>query len=112
MEPSPPQDQKANQEQDEGPLSTEQDQGQDQVIDDGDAPNDDQDHVLIQGHTQDDEKVLDGAPSSEDDSLEPSQEAMEEERVRRALKIASQLKSQDLFGGSSARKHPKGGNNL
>ena len=47
MERSPPQNQLANQEQDEGPLSTEQDQGQDQIIDDGVAPNDDQDHVLV-----------------------------------------------------------------
>src|SRR3954469_12540035 len=85
-----------NQEQDEGPLSTEQDQGQDQIINDGDAPEDDQDLVLVQGQAQDDEQVLDGAPSSEYDSLKPSQEAMEEERVRRALKIASRLKSQDL----------------
>src|SRR4051812_14117703 len=96
VEPSPPQDQQANQEQDEGPISTEQDQGQDQVIDDGVAPNDDQIHILVQGQAQDDEQVLDGAPSSEDNSLEPSREAMEEKRVRRALKIESRLKSQDL----------------
>src|SRR4051812_37881665 len=94
VEPSPRQD---LQEQDEGPLSTEQDQGQDQIIDDGVAPNDDQDHVLVQGQAQDDEQVLDGAPSSEDDFLESSREAMEEERVRRALKIASRLKYQDLL---------------
>ena len=41
VEPSPPQDQQANQEQNEGSPSTEQDEGQDQPIDDGDAPNDD-----------------------------------------------------------------------
>src|SRR3954463_5595820 len=96
VDPSPPQDPQANQEQDEGPLSPEQDQGQDPIIEDGGEPNDDQDQVLVQGQAQDDEQVLDGAPSFEDDSLEPSQEAMEEERVRRALKIASRLKSQDL----------------
>src|SRR3954465_8175203 len=82
VEPSPPQDQQANQEQDEGPLYTEQDQGQDHIIDKGEAPNNDQDQVLSQGQAQDDEQVLDGATSSEDVSLEPSQEAMEEERAR------------------------------
>src|SRR4051812_28455751 len=65
VEPSPPQDQQANQEQDEGPLATEQDQGQDHIIDEGDAPSYDQGQVLFQGKAQDDEQVLDGAPSSE-----------------------------------------------
>src|SRR3954469_67944 len=37
VEPSPPQDQQANQEQDEGPLVTEQDQGQDHIIHEGGA---------------------------------------------------------------------------
>src|SRR4051812_4017211 len=37
VEPSPPQDQQANQEQDEGPPSAEQDQGEDQIIDNGGA---------------------------------------------------------------------------
>src|SRR4051812_24149438 len=81
VDPSPPQDQQANQEQDEGPLDTEQDQGQNHIIDEDDAPNDDQDQVLIQGKAQDDERVLDGSPSSEDVPTEPSQEAMEEERA-------------------------------
>ena len=87
MEPSPPQDKQANQEQDEGPPSTEKDQGQDQTIDDGGAPNDDQDHVLVQGQAQDHEQVLDGTPPSEDDSLEPSEEAIEEERVRQHSRL-------------------------
>ena len=76
MEPSPPQDQQANQEQNEGPPSTEQDQDQGQIIDDGGEPNDEQDHVIIQGQSQDDEQVLDGTLSTEDDPLEPSQEAL------------------------------------
>src|SRR4051812_22810001 len=62
VEPSPSQDQQANQEQDEGPLLTEQDQGQDHIIDEGVAPNDDQYQVPVQGQTQDEEQVLDGAP--------------------------------------------------
>ena len=98
VEPSPPQDQQANQEQDEGPLVTEHDQGQDQgpLIEEGVTPNDDQDQVLAQGQPQDDDQVLVGAPSSEEVPNAPSQEAMEEERARRALKIATRLKSQDL----------------
>src|SRR3954469_17268893 len=54
----------SNQEQDEGPPPTEQDQGQDKIIDDGGAPNNDQDHVFVQGQSQDDQQVLDGTPSS------------------------------------------------
>src|SRR3954469_2839006 len=98
VEPSPPQDQQANQEQDEGPLVTELDQGQDQgpLIEEGVTPNDDQDQVLAQGQPQDDDQVLVGAPSSEEGPSAPSQEALEEERARRSLKIATRLKSQDL----------------
>jgi len=95
VEPSPPQDQQANQEQNEGPPSTEQDQGQDQLTDDGGVPNDDQDQVLVQGQAQEDEQVLDGAIVPEGDSQEESQESLEETIARRAAKIASKLSSQD-----------------
>ena len=48
VEPSPHQDPISNQEQDEGPLATEQDQGQDQTNEGGGAPSDYQDLVLDQ----------------------------------------------------------------
>ena len=94
VEPSPPRDSHAFEEQSEGPQPREQDQGQDQPQDGGEPPSDAQGQVLpfeqVQDHeqAQDQEQAHDGA---QDDQVNPPQLTTEEELERRAAKIASKL---------------------
>jgi hypothetical protein len=85
VEPSPTLDPHAFEEQSEGPQPSEQDQGQDQPHDDGDAPRDAQDQV------HDSEQAQDGAQDNQDSAPQMPMEGLLE---RRAAKIASKLKHQ------------------
>ena len=103
VEPSPPQDPHASEEQNEGPQPNEQDQGQDQLHGDGDAPNDAQDQVHASELAQDQEQAQDGAQDQEqaqdqDQTQDGAQDEQDDPRMpfkelleRRATKVASKL---------------------
>ena len=92
VEPSPPQDPHASEEQSEGPRPLEQDQGQDQPQDGGEPPNDAQGQVLPLKQVQDQEQAQDDA---HDDQVTTPQLSLGEQLEHRAAKIASKLTTKD-----------------
>ena len=88
VEPSPPQDPHASEEQSEAPQPPEQEQGQDQPQDGGEPPNDAQGQVLPLEQVQDQEQAQD---DTQDNQVNPPPSTSEEELECHAAKIASKL---------------------
>ena len=94
VEPSPPRDPHASEEQSESPQPRGKDQGQDQPQDGGEPPNDAQGQVLPLEQVQDQEQAHDleqAQDGAQDNQVNPPPSTSEEELERRAAKSASKL---------------------